>query len=262
MPNATAMLNTVLRWNASRKHLSHTTRSTLAGWVVTGLILIFATTTLAQAFVISSSSMEDTLMTGDHVMIDKLAYSPAGNLSRQLLPYQEVQRGDIIVFRYPLDITKNYVKRAIGVPGDRIRIVDKQLFLNGKPAVEPYKHLTTAFYLPFRDNFPATPDFPIFPSGAAMLRDHVQGSELVVPPGRYFALGDNRDNSEDSRFWGFVPRENIIGKPIIVYWSYESMTDRLSGSPLNPDHLKDLALNFFSKTRWNRSFQLVRAYPL
>lgn len=262
MTNATAILNTLLRWNAVRRRLAITRRNALAEWVVTVLILVFTTTSLAQAFVISSSSMEDTLMTGDHVLIDKLAYSPAGSLSRHLLPYQEVQRGDIIVFRYPLDITKNYVKRAIGVPGDHIRIIGKQLLLNGKPVVEPYKLLKTAFYLPFRDNFPATPDFPIFPSGAAMLRDHVQGSELVVPAGRYFAMGDNRDNSEDSRYWGFVPRENIIGKPVIIYWSYESTTDRLSGSPLNPDHLKDLALNFFSKTRWNRSFQLVRGYQL
>ena len=95
-----------------------------------------------------------------------------------------------------------------------------------------------------------------------MLREHVIGDEIVVPAGSIFALGDNRDNSEDSRYWGFVPRENIIGKPIIVYWSYESTTENLAGSPVNPDHLKDLALNFFSKTRWSRTFQLVRAYPL
>lgn len=262
MPTPTAILNTILRWNAARQRLALTSRNALAEWVVTVLILVFTTTTLAQAFVIPSSSMEDTLMTGDHVLVDKLAYAPVGPLSRHLLPYQKVRRGDIIVFRYPVDINKNYVKRVIGLPGDHLRLVNKQLILNGQAANEPYKVHKTDFYLPYRDNFPAVSPYPIFPSGEAMLRDHVSGSELVVPAGHYFAMGDNRDYSEDSRYWGFVPRENIIGKPFVIYWSYESTTDRLSGSPLNPDHLKDLALNFFSKTRWNRSFQLVRGYPL
>lgn len=244
------------------RQLSQTRRGSIAEWAVTFLLLIFVTTTLAQAFVIPSGSMEDTLMTGDHLIVDKLTYSPAGSYSKHLLPYQDIQRGDIIVFRYPVDIQKNYVKRVIGIPGEHIRIVDKQLILNGRPTLEPYKHLKTDFILPFRDNFPATPTFAIFPSGEAMLGNHVQDNELIVPPGQYFALGDNRDNSEDSRFWGFVPRENIIGKPLIIYWSYESTTDRLSGSPINPEHLQDLALNFFSKTRWKRTFQLVRGYPL
>jgi signal peptidase I len=110
----------------------------------------------------------------------------------------------------------------------------------------------------------------VYPGAEEMLNKHVEKrtvngeeiSEVVVPPNTVFAMGDNRDSSLDSRYWGFVPRENIIGKPLIIYWSYESSTDRLAGSPINPEHLQDLAMNFFSKTRWQRTFQLIRGYPL
>ncbi len=171
-----------------------------------------------------------------------------------------MRRGDIIVFRYPVDISKNYVKRVIGMPGDHVRIENKTVFINGHALHEPYKLIKTGFDLPFRDNYPDNPAYTTFERGRRMLLDHVRNGELIVPEGQYFALGDNRDESEDSRFWGFVPRENIIGKPVIVYWSYESTTERLSGSPIDPDHLKDLALNFFAKSRWDRTFRLVRGY--
>jgi len=252
----------LMNWNEARLRLAQTSRGTIAEWMVTVLILLFATTTLAQAFVIPSSSMENTLMTGDHLFVDKLTYSPSDPISRHLLPYQDVQRGDIIVFRYPLDLNKNYVKRAIGIPGDHIRIVDKQLILNSHKVAEPYKNHQTDFIAPFRDNYPGDPQLTQFERGRLMIAEHVQNGELVVPVGHYFAMGDNRDYSEDSRYWGLVPRENIIGKPIIVYWSYEATREHLEGSPFNPDHIQDLALNFFSKTRWNRTFQLVHGYPL
>src|SRR5262245_39613090 len=116
-------------------------RHFIAEWCVTILILLFGTTTLLQAFVVPTGSMENTMLIGDHLFVDKLAYAPPGALTGKLLPYTPVKRGDIIVFRYPLDIRQNYVKRAIGIPGDRIRIVNKQLYLNGKPSVEPYKIL-------------------------------------------------------------------------------------------------------------------------
>lgn len=256
------MLETLHRWNQRRLQLIATRRGAIAEWMVTVLILLFTTTTLAQAFVIPSSSMENTLMTGDHVFVDKLCYAPAGSITGKLLPYKDVQRGDIIVFRYPVDISKNYVKRAIGLPGDRIRIEDKQLILNGRRVEEPYAIHRSDFVMPYRDNFPADGRYTAFDAGRQMLASHVVNGELVVPEGHYFALGDNRDESEDSRYWGLVPRENIIGTPVFVYWSYESTTDRLSGSPLNPDHLLDLAQNFFTKTRWNRTFRLVRGYQL
>lgn len=247
---------------ASWRNLTTVSRGTLAEWVVTMLVLLFATTTLGQAFVIPTSSMENNLLVGDHVIVDKLAYSPAGPLTKHLLPYQDVQRGDIIVFRYPVDIKQSYVKRVIGMPGDRIRIHSKQVYLNGKALDEPYKHHRSDLDLPFRDNFPGDPRYTQFDRGRQMLAAHVSGDELVVPPGHYFALGDNRDESEDSRFWGLVPRENIYGKPVLIYWSYQSTTERLIGSPVAPDHILDLAQNFFSKTRWDRTFQLIHGYPL
>src|SRR6266404_8406730 len=113
-------------------------RGTIAEWTITILLLLFGTTTLVQAFVIPTGSMEDTLLIGDHLLVDKLAYAPGGAVSSHFLPYHDVKRGDIIVFRYPVDIRQTFVKRAIGVPGDRIRLVDKQLYLNGKLADEPY----------------------------------------------------------------------------------------------------------------------------
>jgi len=258
------------RWNAARLRLAETQRGTIAEWTVTILLLLFATTSLVQAFVIPTGSMEDTLLIGDHLLVDKLTYSPKGPLSKFLLPYQDVQRGDIIVFRYPEDIRQTFVKRAIGVPGDRIRVVNKQLMLNGKPVQEPYKYHKTDYFDSYRDNFPSEPNMRVYPGAEEMLNKHVRRysangeeiSEVVVPPNSIFAMGDNRDSSLDSRYWGFVSRENIIGKPLIIYWSYESSTDRLAGSPINPEHLQDLALNFFSKTRWSRTFQLIRGYPL
>lgn len=240
---------------------NETPRGTVAEWTVTILLLLFGTTTLVQAFVIPTGSMEDTLLIGDHLLVDKLAYAPPGPISRHILPYSEVKRGDIIVFRYPIDIRQTFVKRAIGVPGDRIRIVNKQVFLNGKELHEPYKYHKTEYSDSYRDNFPSEPNLRVPEPAETMLRKHVENSEVVVPPNSYFAMGDNRDASLDSRYWGFVPRENIIGKPLIIYWSYDAPTDRLASPNIGLDHLADLAQNFFTKTRWKRTFQLIRGFP-
>jgi signal peptidase I len=204
--------------------------------------------------------MEDTLLVGDHLLVDKLAYAPAGAVSQYLLPYSDVHRGDIIVFRYPVDISQTFVKRAIGVPGDRIRIVNKELYRNGELVTEPYKYHKDNFIDSYRDNFPGTPNAPISEQAQDMLENDVVNDEVVVPPDSYFAMGDNRDRSLDSRYWGFVRRENIIGKPVIIYWSYETTTDQLVGPGLGLDHLMDLATNFFTKTRWRRTFKIIRGY--
>ena len=239
-------------------------RNPIAEWTVTLLLLLFGWTALAQAYVIPTGSMEDTLLVGDHLLVDKLAYSPPGPISRNLLPYQEPQRGDIIVFRRPDDLKMTLVKRVIGVPGDRLRLVNKQLFLNGAPVREKYKVHKTAYYDSYRDQFPnGAPNFAERPAGLVdMLEHHVVNGELLVPPGHYFAMGDNRDVSLDSRYWGFVPRENITGKPWIIYWSYETSTERLMGPLVSVDHVADLAVNFFTKTRWDRSFRFVRGEPV
>ena len=229
-------------------------------WTLNILILLFGTTTLVQAFIVPTPSMDTTVMVGDHLLVDKLSYAPAGSLSRYFLPYTDPKRGDIIVFRYPMDISQNYVKRVMGVPGDRIKVVDKVIYLNGKPLVEPYAQHIFPNLEPYRDNFPSEPRGPVYDRAREMLAEHVENGELVVPPGNYFAMGDNRDNSLDSRYWGFVPRENIIGKPLLIFWSYDAPTADLVG--YSADHFLDLAKNFFFKTRWDRELKLVRGYPV
>jgi signal peptidase I len=237
-------------------------RGVIAEWTVTIILLLFGTTTLVQAFVIPTGSMEDTLLIGDHLLVDKLAYAPAGPVSKHLLPYEDVRRGDIIVFRYPIDIRQTFVKRVIGIPGDRIRLENKRVFLNGKPLDEPYKYNKTEYIDSYRDNFPGAPNVNLYPPAQEMLTNNVERGQVVVPPGHYFAMGDNRDSSLDSRYWGFVPRENIIGKPLIIYWSYDAPTEALSNPAIGIDHLIDLCTNFFSKTRWHRTFKLIHGYPI
>jgi signal peptidase I len=237
-------------------------RGFVAEWAVTILMLLFGTTTLLQAFVVPTGSMENTVLIGDHMFVDKLAYAPAGALSKHLLPYTEVKRGDVIVFRWPVDLRQNYIKRVVGVPGDHLKLVNKDLYLNGKKMEEPYVvHLPT--YSPYRDEFPTVDRDPNQAPQAREMFSHIKDGELVIPPGQYFAMGDNRDNSLDSRYWGFVPRENIIGKPSIIFWSYATSTERLADPNLiSLDHIIDLVTNFIPKTRWSRTFKLIRGYPL
>ncbi|HUJ23691.1 MAG TPA: signal peptidase I [Bryobacteraceae bacterium] len=237
-------------------------RGVIAEWTVTIILLLFGTTTLVQAFVIPTGSMEDTLLIGDHLLVDKLAYAPAGALTKHLLPYDDVHRGDIIVFRYPIDIRQTFVKRVIGVPGDRLHLVNKRLFLNGHALEEPYKYNKTEYIDSYRDNFPGEPNVNLYPPAQEMLLHNVENHDVVVPPGHYFAMGDNRDSSLDSRYWGFVPRENIIGKPLIIYWSYDASTEALSNPAIGIDHFVDLLEHFFTKTRWRRTFRLIHGYPV
>lgn len=250
-------------------------RNGLAEWVVTILLLLFGTTTLVQAFVIPTGSMEDTLLVGDHLLVDKLAYAPAGPVSKFLLPYEEPKHGDIIVFHPPHQISATFVKRVIGVPGDHLKMVDQIIYRNGKPIYEPYVYHKYG-YRAAGDDFPSdsyvrNDDVP----GAApdviernrlqrdMFAHHVVNGEVVVPPHCYFAMGDNRDNSLDSRYWGFVPRDYIIGKPVLIYWSYRASTEDLAGNSVGSlvGHLLDVGEHFFTRTRWDRTFRLIHGFP-
>jgi signal peptidase I len=238
-------------------------RNSIAEWASTIILLLFAISVLVQAFVIPTVSMEDTLLRGDHLLVDKLAYAPAGVISKYLLPYHDVRRGDIIVFRFPVNIRENYVKRAIGVPGDRIRVMNKQVYLNGQPLNEPYTFHKTSIVDSYRDNFPSEPNVRLPESALNMLEHNVVNGEVVVPADSYFAMGDNRDNSLDSRYWGFVPRANIIGKPLLIWWSYDAPTEALANpNIISLDHLLDLGRNFFSKTRWGRTFRLIHGVAI
>jgi len=206
--------------------------------------------------------MEDTLLIGDHLLVDKLAYAPPGPISKHLLPYVPIKRGDIIVFRYPVDIRQTFVKRCMGIPGDHLKIVNKQVYVNGIKLNEPYKFHKTDYIDTYRDDFPSEPNVTVDKGAIDMLEHHVLNGEIVVPPEEYFAMGDNRDQSLDSRYWGFVPRENIIGKPLVIYWSYDAPSDQLQDSSLGFEHLLDLVKNFVPKTRWRRTFMLVHGYPV
>jgi signal peptidase I len=237
-------------------------RGFIAEWTVTIILLLFGTTTLVQAFVIPTGSMEDTLLIGDHLLVDKLAFAPAGALTKNLLPYSDPHRGDIIVFRYPVDIRQTFVKRVMGVPGDRLHLENKRVWLNGHLLDEPYVVHKTEYLDSYRDNFPNDPNTPISLSAQTMLEHNVKNGEVVVPPNFYFAMGDNRDQSLDSRYWGFVPRENIIGKPLIIYWSYDASTEDLSSPGATIPHLIDVIIHFPWKTRWLRTFRLIHSYPV
>lgn len=244
------------------------TRDTFESLLVTVILAIFGTTFVLQAFKIPTGSMETTLLIGDHLLVNKFAFAtPQGGL-RRLLPYREIRRGDIIVFKFPgrddpINTGEHFVKRVVGVPGDRIHIFHRQVFVNGQPYSEPFVHHTYPDQLRPGDDFPPAADDYLSGATAAWSDDmakYIQNGELVVPAGRYFAMGDNREQSWDSRFWGFVPRELITGKPLIIYWSYETPRDEYVHNSLvdRVSQMIDLIIHFPTKTRWRRTLNLVR----
>jgi len=231
----------------------------IAGTVV---IAVYIVTFLVQAFTIPSESMEQTLLIGDYLLVDKFCYGEGDGLS-PVLPYRKVQSGDIVVFHYPVHPDQHFVKRVVGVPGDRVRLIDKRVFVNGVPLSEPYVQYVSGVRDPYRDDFPRT-DIPEVGVTARWWREMpklVEDKQLIVPQGNYFVLGDNRDDSEDSRYWGFVPRENIIGRPLLIYWSARNLDNDLPGSPTVGDRLYHLGYaltHLFQITRWERTFHRVR----
>jgi signal peptidase I len=191
------------------------------------------------------------------MLVDRMAFAEAGSLGRRILPYRHIERGDIIAFLYPEDVRQTYVKRVIGLPGDHIRMQDRQVIRNGRRLVEPYTQHIAPWADPYRDNFPLAPEAMTTPRGRDMFERHVRDGELIVPPDTLFVLGDNRDNSADSRYWGLVPRRNVVGKPLLVYWSYDAPTEQLTEWTL--DHVLDVGMHFFSSTRWDRTFLVPRS---
>lgn len=202
-----------------------------AGWMgslqsllTTVVIAVFVITFVVQAFQIPSESMENTLLIGDYLLVDKAHFGPAGPWS-WLIPYQKIKRGDVVVFRYPLDPKQHFVKRVIGTPGDHIRLINKRVLVNGRMLNEPYAIHRMRNFDSFRDNFPMG-DVAMGHLGGAwsqQLQHLTENGQLIVPDGYYFVMGDNRDDSSDSRYWGFVPRENIVGRPLVIYWSVKEV---------------------------------------
>ncbi len=195
------------------------------------VVALFILTFIIQPFRIPSESMERTLLVGDFLLVNKTVFGPPGHFG-WLLPYRPVRRGDIAVFYFPLNPAEHVVKRVIGVPGDRIHLLHGVVYRNGLPLAEHYAADEPAFPDSFRDNFPAgaytSPDIDTH-WWIRLHRDEING-DIIVPPGRYFVLGDNRNHSRDSRYWGFVPRANIVGRPFIIYFSLRepSSTDLAS----------------------------------
>ncbi len=240
-----------------------------AGWLgslqslaVTVVIAVFVITFIVQAFQIPSESMENTLLIGDYLLVDKVHYGHGG-MWGHVLPYSPIRRGDIIVFRYPVHPQQHFVKRVIGVPGDHIRLVNRRVLVNGVAVKENYVIHTRGGVDVFRDDFPRL-DYPSSNMDARwweQMQGLVRDGELVVPPDKYFALGDNRDESLDSRYWGFVPRENIIGRPLLIYWSVRGPRDMADGSGARGDKLSTFlyaVTHLVQDTRWNRTFRIVK----
>lgn len=234
--------------------------SSMAVVLVTGLFIV---TFNMQAFEIPSSSMVQTLLIGDHVFVDRVTAAPKTTWAGPLLPYRDIREGDIIVFLSPIEPGLHVVKRIIGVPGDRIRLRNGILYRNGERVDEPYVIRSMHNYIPYRDEFPAiSPDVN---SGLAAewmitMNTYLKDGDVVVPPNSYFAMGDNRDVSFDSRYWGFIPRENVIGRPMFIYWSFETDENQYKKTAANErvGWLGHVVLHFFDKTRWSRTLRIVR----
>ncbi len=235
--------------------------ASLAAVLVTGLFII---TFIVQAFEIPSSSMENTLLIGDHVFVNRIQFSPQTKWIGPVLPYRQIRRGDIVVFLSPAEPGLYVVKRIIGIPGDRIHLRDGAVYRNGEKLTEPYVIHTMGDYDPYRDNFPAVPpsdsNARVNPEWAISLPEYIQGNDIVIPPDSYYGMGDNRDVSQDSRYWGFIPRQNVIGRPLFVYWSFETPAGQYleTGMGQRLEILLHTIIHFFDETRWRRTFRLVR----
>ena len=246
------------------------TRDTFESLVVTVILAIFGTTFVLQAFKIPTGSMENTLLIGDHLLVNKTIFAPQGGMLAHVLPYRDLRRGDVVVFKFtPTDEQtepgEHFVKRVMGLPGDHIRIFHRQVFVNGNALKEPYVRHEPAYLDELRpgDDFPP-PDNEYLPGATtawdAEMPGAVKEGELVVPPGEYFVMGDNREQSWDSRFWGFVPQELISGRPLLIYWSYETPRDEYTHTSLSDwvSQSFSLIIHFPTRTRWRRTLKMVR----
>ena len=250
----------------SHAYTSQTTVSEyLESLLVTVILALFGTSFVVQAFKIPSQSMERTLLVGDHLLVNKFIFGGRGAWYDKFLPYRELQRGDIVVFKFPYQDHPHFVKRVIGLPGDHLKIVDQQVYVNGKMLNEPYvMHDPTSGYGdPLNYNFPPVGNqmylSSLQPEWAHEIRKYIQGDELVVPPGKYFAMGDNRDRSLDSRYWGFVDRDAIMGRPFLIYWSIDANSADYGSSTFAQRVLGifDTLIHLPARTRWNRMLHTV-----
>ena len=229
------------------------------------VIAIFIITFCVQPFRIPSASMEPALLVGDFLLVNKQGSTPGA--SDWFLPATHIRRGEIVVFHYPINPAMHLVKRVIGLPGDRIRLRNGRVYINGQPLLEPYAMYLSSTPDNYRDNFPrlqsADPDV----DSRWWIRMHklIDNGELIVPAENYFVLGDNRNDSEDSRYWGFVPRDAIVGQPFLIYFSLQqhgSGDEMALSRPPNFVALRRHRSNAVDAiadfARWDRTFQIVK----
>jgi len=235
--------------------------ASLAAVLVTGLFII---TFILQAFEIPSSSMENTLLIGDHVFVNREQFAPPTPWLGPILPHRQIHRGDIVVFLSPAEPGLYVVKRIIGIPGDRIHLREGVVYRNGEKLDEPYViHQSGDEVNLYRDNFPEVAPSEmnnVTPDWEMALPHHIEGDDLVVPPNSYFGMGDNRDVSLDSRYWGFIPEENVIGRPMFIYWSFQTPAGQYLEREVSQrlSFLVHVVLHFFDETRWRRTFKVVQ----
>ena len=215
--------------------------------VIAVILALFVRTWVVQAFKIPTGSMENNLLIGDHLLGNKFIFGPTPlAIGRALLPVRPIRRGDIVVFKYPDEPERDFIKRVIGLPGETIELKNKRVHVNGKPLDEPYVHFLT----------PPSTDYQEVTSYDVRERF----GPVTVPEDKYFVMGDNRDNSQDSRYWGFLPRSYVKGKALLIYWSYESGREDYLDEGLGASikRLGSVVTHFFTKTRWERLFRQIR----
>jgi signal peptidase I len=216
--------------------------------VIAVILALFIRTFVVQAFKIPTGSMEENLLIGDHLLVNKFVYGPTETgLERALLPVGTLRRGDVVVFKYPVEPDRDFIKRVIGLPGETVEVREKKVFINGKPLDEPYVH----FLQPPSEGseFHEVTSFDV----------RERYGPVTVPASQYFVMGDNRDNSQDSRYWGFLPRENVKGKALLIYWSYEAEREDYqndsAGATLRG--FVSVFAHFFTRTRWDRMLHQI-----
>jgi len=225
-----------------------TAREYFESIVIAVILSLFVRTFAVQAFKIPTGSMENNLLIGDHLLVNKFVFAPtAGALERALLPMRPIRRGDVLVFKFPENPERDFVKRVIGLPGETLEMRQKKIYINGEPIDEPYVH-----YLE-----PPSAPSALHETISTDLRERY--GPVTVPPDQYFMMGDNRDNSEDSRYWGLLPRSYVKGRALMIYWSFEAGEERYQeeGLVASLRGLASVALNFFTGTRWSRLFHQI-----
>ena len=214
--------------------------------VIAVILALFIRTWVVQAFKIPTGSMENALLIGDHLLVNKFVFAPTVvDTERVVLPNGDVARGDILVFKFPLDPERDFIKRVIGLPGERLEVRDKRIYIDDTPLEEPYLPSHMTHLVP----------------GAYAVNGRDNHGPIAIPEGHYFVMGDNRDNSEDSRFWGVLPHDHIKGKAVVVYWSYDAVGPELvmdTGLGATIRRLRSVFVHFFTRTRWERMFRAVR----